>query len=44
MVKNRNGLAPLATSTRSGAMSTPRVRVSSVAAASRSSGMPAAGQ
>src|SRR3954465_4510108 len=42
--KNRNGLAPLATRTRSGAIATPRVRDSSAAAASRSSGSPGAGQ
>src|SRR3954468_24804194 len=42
--KNRNGFAPLATITRSGAIATPRVRDSSAAAASRSSGSPGAGQ
>src|SRR3954451_6339401 len=41
--KNRNGFAPLATITRSGPIATPRVRDSSAAAASRSSGSPGAG-
>ena len=43
-VKNKNGLAPLPTSTRSGCTATPRVRDSSSAITARNSGIPALGQ